>query len=61
MALQLEIVVITKDPVVPTGSFLGALYVAFEYLGRHLAGNTRRADDQILVVFLQVVAVGTKS
>ena len=60
MALQLEIIVIAEDPVIPSGCFLSALDVALENLGRHLAGNTRRADDQILVVFLQVIAVGTR-
>ena len=61
MTLQLEIVVVAEDPVIPSGGFLGALDVALEYLGRHLAGNTRRADDQIFVIFLQVVAVGTRA
>ena len=61
MTLQLEIVVVAEDPVVPAGGFLGALDIAFKDLGRHLTGDTRRTDNQIFVIFLQVVAVGTRA
>ena len=59
MALQLQIVVVTEEVVIPFDGLTGSGDVVFQYLGRYLTGNTGRADHQPLVVFLQVFAVGT--
>lgn len=60
MALQLEIVVVAKDAVIPLYGFTGTVDVTFQNLGRHLAGDAGGADDQILVIFLKVVTVGAR-
>ena len=58
MALQLQIVVVAKHPVIPLAGLTGSFDVALDDLRGHLAGNAGRADDEILMVFLQVGAVG---
>ena len=59
--LQLEVIVVAENALVPLQGLLGTLKVALEYLGRHLAGYARRADNKSLVVRLEVGAVGTRT
>ena len=58
MALQLQIVVVAKHAVIPLAGLAGSFDIAFDDLRGHLAGNAGRADNKILMVFLQVGAVG---
>ena len=57
VALQLQVVVVSEDTVIPFDGLAGSGNVAVENLLGHLAGNTCRADDEALVVFLQILAV----
>ena len=59
VALQLQIVVVAKDAVIPLYRLARTSNVAIEYLLRHLAGDTCRADNQTLMVFLQIFTVST--
>ena len=61
MALDLEVVVLAKDVLVPQDGFLSPLDIAIEDAAWHLAGDAGRADDQSLVVFFQLMMVGTRS
>ena len=61
VALQLEIVVVAKHPVIPLAGLTRSLYVAMDNLRRHLTGNTGRAHDEVLMIFLQVGTVGTRT
>ena len=46
---------------VPLAGLARSGNIAFKDLGRHFAGNTRRAHYQTLVITLQILAVGTGS
>ncbi len=59
MALQLQVIVIAEDTVIPLASLPRPLDVPVENLAGHLAGDTGRTDDQVLVIFLQVGTVCT--
>ena len=59
MALQLKIVVVAKQIVIPLHGLTGTGHIALQNLGRHFACNAGRADNQSLVVALQVGTVGT--
>ena len=59
MPLQLEIIVVAEYTLVPLHGLLGPLDVALQDFCGHLACYTCRADNQPLVVRLEVGAVGT--
>ena len=59
VALQLQIVVVAKYSFMPLNGFAGAGNVAVQYLLGHFASNTCRADDEALMVLLQILAVST--
>ena len=59
MPLQLEVIVVSEDAFVPQQRLFGTLDVAFQDFCRNLSGYTCRADDEPLVVFLEVFVVGT--
>ena len=61
MALKLQVIVVAEYALVPLHGLLRSLDVALQYFGRHLAGYTRRADDESFMVSLEVGAVGTGS
>ena len=59
MALELEIVIIAKEIVVPLASLAGSFQVIMQNLGWHLACNTGRAYDEVFVILLQIGTVGS--
>ena len=61
MALQLQVIVISKEIVIPFAGFTCPGDVALQNLGRHLAGNTRRADNQVFMILFQVGTVGSRA
>ena len=61
MALQLKVIVVAEEVVVPLHRLAGTVEVALHNLLRHLAAEAGRADDEALVVFLEVVAVGART
>ena len=61
MALQFQIIVVTKDPLIPFYRLTRTLHVTLDDFLRHLAGNTCRAHYQSLVVLLQVCLVCTRT
>ena len=61
MALQLQVVVVAPEPLVPLDGLTRPSDVALQDLGRHLTSDTGRAYDQVLVVFLQFMTVCTRT
>ena len=61
MTLQLQIVVVAPEPLVPLDGLTCPGDVAFQNLCRHLTGDTGRTHNQVLVVFLQLVMVCTRT
>ena len=61
VALQLDVVVLAEHPVIPFYRLACSGNVIVEDFVRHLATETRRADNQSLVILLQILAVGTWS
>ena len=59
MALQFQIVVVTKHPVIPFYRFPCPSNIIFQDFGRHLASQASRADYQVFMIFLQVKAIST--
>ena len=58
MALQLQVIVVAKHPVIPLYSLTGSCDIVIQYFLGHLSGNTCRADDQTFMKLLQVSTVG---
>ena len=58
MALQLQIVVVAEDALVPFNGLAGTGDVALQNLVWHFAGNTGRAHDESFVEAFQVGTVG---
>ena len=58
MALQLQIVVVAEDALVPFNGLAGTGDIALQNLVRHLTSNTGRAHDESFVKALQVGTVG---
>ena len=61
MTLQLEVVVIAPEALVPLDSLTGSRDITLQDLGRHLTGDTGRAHDEVLMVLLQFHPVGTRT
>ena len=61
VTLQLQIVVIAPETLVPLDSLTGTCNITFQNLGRHLTSDTGRADNQILVIFLKLHTVCTRT
>ena len=61
MTLHLQIVVITKQVLIPLDRFFGFGKLPCGNTLRHLATQTRRADNQTFVILLQLTAVGTRT
>ena len=59
MALELEIVIVAKEVVVPLASLAGSFQVTMQNLGWHLACNTCRTDDEVFMILLQIGTVGS--
>ena len=59
MTLELKIIIIAKQVMIPLTCLTRTVDVAFQDLRRHLTGNTRREHNQSLVVLLQFGTVGT--
>ena len=59
VALQLQIVVVAKYTLMPFDGLAGTGNVTVQYLLGHFASNTCRADDEALMVLLQILAVST--
>ena len=60
VALKLQIVVVAEHTLMPFDGLASTGYVALQYLRRHLASDTCRADDEGLVILLEVGSVGTR-
>ena len=61
VALQLQIVVVAPQILVPLYGLACSLYVALKYLCRHLAGYTCRAHYQVLMILLQLLMVCSRT
>ena len=61
VALQLQVIVITKQLFIPSSSLPCSLQVSGKHLGRHFTCDTGRTDNQVFMVFLQVFPVGTRT
>ena len=61
MALQLQIIVITENTLVPLDGLTGTGDVTLQNLVRHLASYTGRTHDQSFVIAFQVGTVGARS
>ena len=61
MALQLQVVVIAKEVLIPLDGLLSLLYLVIDERTGYLASDTGGADNQPLVVLLQLAAVGTRA
>ena len=61
MTLQLQIVVIAPEPLVPLDGLAGPGDISLQNLRRHFASDTGRADNQVLVVFLEFHPVCTRT
>ena len=61
VALQLQVVVITEESVIPFYCLPCSSNVSVENLRRHLTGNTCRTYDESFVIFLQFFMVCTRS
>lgn len=59
--LELEVIVVAEDPLVPADRLFGPLHVVGRDGAGHLAGQAGRTADQPLVVFLNLGAVGTRA
>ena len=59
MALQFQVVILTKDSFIPTYGFLCPFDVSIVDLPWNLACNASRTDDEAFVKEFQVVAVGS--
>ena len=60
VALKLQIVVVSEHTLMPFDGFASTGNVALQYLRRHLASDTCRADDEVLVILLEVGSIGTR-
>ena len=61
MTLQLQIVVVAPEVLMPLNGFAGTGNVALQDLRRHLTGNTGRTNDQVLVILLQFHPISTRT
>ena len=61
VALQLQVVVVAKNAVIPLRSLACAFDVVPQNLARNFAGDARRTNNQSLVIGFQVFAVGSGS
>ena len=61
MALQLQVVVVAPEPLVPLDGLTRPSDVALQDLRRHLTSDTGGAHDQVLMVFLQFMTVSTRT
>ena len=61
VALQLQIVVVAPEALMPLDGLTGSGDVAFQDLRRHLTSDTCRTDNQVLMVFLQFLAVCSRT
>ena len=61
VALQLQIVVVAKYPFVPLDSLACPGNIAVQNFPGHLAGNTSRTHNQVLMITLKVGTVGTRT
>ena len=61
MTLQLQIVVLAKEILVPAHGFLGFFQLVVDNLFGNLATDTGRADNKSLMILLQFAAVGTRA
>ena len=60
MTLELEIIVIAKKTMIPLYRLTGSSDITLQNLMRHLAGDTGRADNQSLMVSLQIGTICTR-
>ena len=61
MALQLKVIVIAPDAVIPFDSLTSALNVTLDNLLRHFATNTGRADNEVFVESSKILAVSSRT
>ena len=59
--LQLQVIVVPEDTLVPLHGLLRFRKLSGTYLAGHLATQTGGADNQPFVVFLQLDPVGTRT
>ena len=61
VALKLQIVVVAEQILIPFNGFPCSCDVVLQNLRRHFACYTCRADDKVLMILLQVLAVSTRT
>jgi hypothetical protein len=59
--LKLSVVVVAEQILIPFDGFPCSCYVVLQNLRRHFAGYTCRADDKVLMILFQVLAVSTRT
>ena len=58
VALQLQIIIVAEDALVPLDSLTGSGNIVADNLGRNLTCNTGRTDDEVFMEALQILPVG---
>ena len=61
VALQLQIIVISEDALMPFDRLTGPSNITFKNLGRHLTSDTCGTDNQTLMILLQLLMVCTRT
>ena len=61
VALKLQVIIIAKHTMIPFASLASSLDIAIKNLGWHLTSYTSRAHNKVFVIFLKIVAVGTRT
>ena len=61
MPLQLQVVILSPDAMIPLYRLARSGEVVVQNLRRHLPGNACRADDEPLVKLFEVFAVGARA
>ena len=59
MSLQLQIIIFSKEVLVPAYSLFRFFKLVIKYLLRYFTTDTGRADNQSLMILFQFIAVGT--
>ena len=60
VTLQLDVIIVTPYTLEPLGSLLGSGHIFFHDFLRQLTTQASRADDKSLVVFFQLLLIGTR-
>ena len=61
VSLQLKIVIVAEDSLIPLQRLTRSGNVAFQYFRRYFARNTSRTDDKVLVIAFKIFTVCTRT